>query len=391
MPQPRIINARENIVILTNAQIVLPDEVINGTLTIDQGVIQSIDQGGVNLPGVIDCQGGYVTPGMIELHTDNMEKHFTPRPGVAWPGIQAFKVHDAQMISAGITTVFDAVSIGDVIEGSERLNNLTRMVAALTESKARRLSRAEHLLHLRCEVSHADTLEMFLSLMEGNTAQLVSVMDHSPGQRQFASLEKYRQYYQGKYKLSDSELASFIERQTEASRQYSDPYRKAICALCNQRSIPLASHDDATQAHVDESHDLNMVVAEFPTTAEAAIAAHKKGMFVMMGAPNVVRGGSHSGNIAAYELASEGVLDILSSDYYPASLLDAAFKIAELDSNDYDLPAAVSLVTRNPADAVKLKDRGRIESGAQADLIWSNRTNDHIHIEHVWKAGKRVY
>jgi alpha-D-ribose 1-methylphosphonate 5-triphosphate diphosphatase len=142
---------------------------------------------------------------------------------------------------------------------------------------------------------------------------------------------------------------------------------------------------------VDESHDLNMVVAEFPTTAEAAIAAHKKGMFVMMGAPNVVRGGSHSGNIAAYELASEGVLDILSSDYYPASLLDAAFKIAELDSNDYDLSAAVSLVTRNPADAVKLKDRGRIESGAQADLIWSNRTNDHIHIEHVWKAGKRVY
>lgn len=377
--------------ILTNAQIVLPDEVINGTVAIDQGVIKSIDQGRVNLPDALDCQGGYVMPGMIELHTDNMEKHFTPRPGVAWPGIQAFKVHDAQMISAGITTVFDAVAIGDVIEGSERLNNLTRMVHALTESRARNLSRADHLLHLRCEVSHADTLEMFLSLMEGTTAQLVSVMDHSPGQRQFVSLEKYRQYYQGKYQLSDSELASFIERQTEASCRYSDIYRKAICKICNQYSIPLASHDDATQAHVEESHDLNMVLAEFPTTAEAAIVAHAKGMFVMMGAPNVVRNGSHSGNIAACELAAKGVLDILSSDYYPASLLDAAFKIAELESNDYDLPAAVALVTRNPADAVKLKDRGRIEPGAQADLIWSSLTNDHVHIEHVWKAGKRVY
>ncbi|SIS52999.1 alpha-D-ribose 1-methylphosphonate 5-triphosphate diphosphatase [Neptunomonas antarctica] len=377
--------------ILTNAQIVLSNEVINGTLTVENGIISSIDHGSVTLPGALDCQGGFLTPGMIELHTDNMEKHFTPRPGVVWPAIQAFKVHDAQMISAGITTVFDAISIGDVIQGSERLNNLTRMVDALSESRERKLSRADHLLHLRCEVSHKDTLAMFNALLERTPAQLVSVMDHSPGQRQFASLEKYREYYQGKYKLSDVEMDVFVERQTQSSRLYSDTFREQICDTCNRLGIPLASHDDATQAHVDESHHYNMVIAEFPTTAEAAKAAHQKGMGVMMGAPNVVRGGSHSGNIAAHTLASEGVLDILSSDYYPASLLDAAFKIAALESNQYDLPQAVALVSHKPADAVGLHDRGRIQPGCKADLVWSTLTNDHIHIEQVWKNGNRAF
>jgi alpha-D-ribose 1-methylphosphonate 5-triphosphate diphosphatase len=377
--------------ILTNAQIVLSNEVIKGSLTVNNGMIDSIDHGNVTLPGAIDCQDGYITPGMVELHTDNMEKHFTPRPGVAWPAISAFKVHDAQMISSGITTVFDAISIGDVIQGSDRLNNLARMVDALSESRERKLTRADHLLHLRCEVSHKDTLEMFNALLERTSAQLVSVMDHSPGQRQFASLEKYREYYQGKYKLSDSEMEAFVERQTHTSQLYSDQYRTEICHTCNRLSIPLASHDDATQAHVDESHSFNMVIAEFPTTAEAAVAAHKKGMGVMMGAPNVVRGGSHSGNIAAHTLASEGVLDILSSDYYPASLLDAAFKIAQLESNQYSLAKAIALVSQKPADAVGLKDRGRIQSGYKADLVWSTLEDDHIHIEHVWKNGNRAF
>ncbi|MFT6916366.1 MAG: alpha-D-ribose 1-methylphosphonate 5-triphosphate diphosphatase [Motiliproteus sp.] len=377
--------------ILTNAQIVLANEVITGTLTVEEGIIERIDQGQVTLPGAIDCQGGFLTPGMIELHTDNMEKHFTPRPGVSWPAIQAFKVHDAQMISAGITTVFDAISIGDVIQGSERLNNLTRMVDALNESRERQLTRADHLLHLRCEVSHQDTLSTFNTLLDRTAVQLVSVMDHTPGQRQFASLEKYRQYYQGKYQLTDEEMLDFIERQTEASRLHSDSFRKEICDTCNRLGIPLASHDDATEAHVDESQRYQMVIAEFPTTSEAAMAAHQKGMAVMMGAPNVVRGGSHSGNIAAHALASEGVLDILSSDYYPASLLEAAFKIAALESNPLDLAMAIALVSHKPADAVGLADRGRIQSGYKADLIWSTLTNDHIHIEQVWKNGQRAF
>lgn len=377
--------------ILTNAHIVLENEVIHGSVTIRDGLIESIDQGTVTLPGMLDCDGGYLLPGMVELHTDNMEKHFTPRPGVAWPGLSAFKVHDAQMISAGITTVFDAISVGDVVEGSERLSNLTRMADALNESRTRELTRSDHLLHLRCEVSHEDTLNNFKQLSGQYQPQLVSVMDHSPGQRQFASIEKYRQYYQGKYKLSDSEMAAFISRQTEASRLYSDNYRREICAICHQRGIPLASHDDASREHVAESVGFKMVIAEFPTTYEAAREAHGHGMAVLMGAPNVVRGGSHSGNIAAHTLASEGLLDILSSDYYPASLLDAAFKLASDDNNQYDLAKAVALVSSNPAQSVGLNDRGRIAVGLNADLIWCEATHDHPHIRHVWKRGQRVF
>ncbi|WP_299197021.1 alpha-D-ribose 1-methylphosphonate 5-triphosphate diphosphatase [uncultured Amphritea sp.] len=377
--------------ILTNAHIVLENEVIQGSVTLRDGLIESIDQGSVTLPGAVDCAGGYLVPGMVELHTDNMEKHFTPRPGVAWPGLSAFKVHDAQMISAGITTVFDAISVGDVIEGSERLKNLTRMADALSESRSRGLTRSDHLLHLRCEVSHEDTLGNFKQLSERYPPQLVSVMDHTPGQRQFASLEKYRQYYQGKYKLSDTEMEVFIKRQTEASRLYSDQYRRDICAICDERGIPLASHDDATRDHVAESVSFNMVIAEFPTTYEAARAAHGQGMAVLMGAPNVVRGGSHSGNIAAHTLASEGLLDILSSDYYPASLLDAAFKLASDESNQYDLAKAITLVSCNPARSVGLSDRGRIAPGLRADLVWCEATHDHPHIRHVWKDGQRAF
>jgi len=377
--------------ILTNALIVLADEVVHGTLIVENGVIRRIDPGQVTLPHAIDCNGGYVIPGLVELHTDNMEKHFTPRPGVSWPSLPAFKVHDAQMVSAGITTVFDAISVGDVVEGSERINNLERMANALKDCQEQGLSRADHLLHLRCEVSHADTLNNFKSLLDRHPPQLVSVMDHSPGQRQFASLEKYRQYYQGKYKLSDVEMEKFIARQTEASRLYSETFRNEICELCKQAGIPLASHDDATQAHVEESYNLNMVVAEFPTTFEAARGAHMAGMSVLMGAPNIVRGGSHSGNVAAHALASEGLLDILSSDYYPASLLEAAFILAADERNHYDLPKAVQLVSTRPAQSVGLKDRGAIAEGLLADLVWCNQAGEHTHIQHVWKNGQRVF
>ncbi|MBJ7554106.1 alpha-D-ribose 1-methylphosphonate 5-triphosphate diphosphatase [Marinomonas spartinae] len=377
--------------ILTNARIVLPNEIIKGTLVINEGVITQIDQGNVSLPTALDCQNGYLTAGMIELHTDNMEKHFTPRPGVNWPAIQAFKVHDAQMVSAGITSVFDAISVGDVIEGSERLNNLSRMVEALNESRDRGLTRADHFLHLRCEVSHKDTLANFHALLEQTNVQLVSVMDHSPGQRQFANIEKYREYYQGKYKLSNAEMEAFITRQLDDSQRYSAQFRETICDTCHNRHIPLASHDDATIEHIEESHHFNMVIAEFPTTEKAAKAAHEKGMSVLMGAPNVVRGGSHSGNIAAHELASAGVLDILSSDYYPASLLESAFKIARLEDNDYDIPKAMNLVSLNPAKAVGLHDRGLIDLGCKADLIWSSAKEDHVHIEQVWKNGQRAF
>jgi len=216
-------------------------------------------------------------------------------------------------------------------------------------------------------------------------------MDHSPGQRQFATPQKYREYYQGKYNLNDEQMDDYQEEQIALSRRWAQPNREAIAAHCRERNISLASHDDATAAHVEESLALGSVIAEFPTTEEAARASHNSGLQVLMGAPNIVRGGSHSGNVAAHHLASLGLLDILSSDYYPASLLDAVFRIANDESNAFSLPQAVKLVTRNPANALGLKDRGEIAEGKRADLVLARAHGDHYFVQNVWRQGIQVF
>ncbi|MGQ7184504.1 alpha-D-ribose 1-methylphosphonate 5-triphosphate diphosphatase, partial [Escherichia sp. HC-CC] len=190
---------------------------------------------------------------------------------------------------------------------------------------------------------------------------------------------------------TDAQMQQYEEEQLALAARWSQPNRESIAALCRARQIALASHDDATHAHVAESHQLGSVIAEFPTTFEAAEASRKHGMNVLMGAPNIVRGGSHSGNVAASELAQLGLLDILSSDYYPASLLDAAFRVADDESNRFTLPQAVRLVTKNPAQALNLQDRGVIGEGKRADLVLAHRQGNHIHIDHVWRQGKRVF
>ena len=376
--------------ILTNARLVLDDEVVHGSLVIKDGVIKALERGPVSLPGVIDCQGDILMPGMIELHTDNMEKYFQPRPKVSWPGRQAALAHDAQMAASGITTVFDAVSIGDVDEQSMRHGALDEMVSSLAAINDNGMARVDHRLHLRCEVCHPDTLARFKSFMDSPLLGLVSLMDHSPGQRQFASLDAYRVYYQGKYGLDDASLEAFIEKQLANSAAYSSAHRRAIAELCSERGLALASHDDATVAHVAESLEYGTRVAEFPTTREAAEASHRHGMAVMMGAPNVVRGGSHSGNIAAAELVRLGVLDILSSDYYPAALLDAVFRIAAMEDG-YDLPRAVATASLRPAEAVGLDDRGRIAQGLRADLVRVREVDGHPLVQRVWCAGRQVH
>ncbi len=375
--------------LLTNAQLVLENEIIQGTLLIKDGLIKDISEGRTSLPEAIDCEGDYLLPGLVELHTDNMEKHFSPRPGVDWPSRSAFYNHDAQMIAAGITTTFDALSIGDVAENSIRLRNLTRMAEAVNNHRSS--ARSDHLLHLRCEVSHADTLERFFQLADTPNVRLVSVMDHSPGQRQFTRLDKYKEYYQGKYGLSDAQLEEFISSQTESSKLYSDRYRNQICTASRSRNIALASHDDATREHVREAVDLGLSIAEFPTSLEAARASHENGLAVLMGSPNVVRGGSHSGNIAAHTLAAEGILDILSSDYVPASLLWSAFLLVAREDNQLDLPAAIRMASATPAAAVGLNDRGRLASGLRGDLIRVQQEDAYPRIKSVWSQGERTF
>ncbi|WP_122082815.1 alpha-D-ribose 1-methylphosphonate 5-triphosphate diphosphatase [Vibrio coralliirubri] len=376
--------------IITNVNLVLENEVVRGSVELRDGVIANMSDSTSQLPGAFDGENGFLMPGLIELHTDNLEKYFTPRPKVNWPPLSAMSAHDTQLIGSGITTVLDAVALGDYRDGN-RQENLDQFINTVAESQKRGLTRAEHRIHLRCEVPHSTTVGLFERYVNMPEVQLVSLMDHAPGQRQFVNIDKYRTYYQGKYNMTDAEMAVYEKDQVAQSQRWSKQNRDEITRQCRDLNIPTASHDDATSAHVTESKELGMVIAEFPTTVEAAKRSHELGLKVMMGAPNVIRGGSHSGNVAAHELASLGVLDILSSDYYPVSLLDAVFTLVNDERNNLDVAQAVQLATLNPARALGLTDRGVIVEGKRADLVLAHRLDDHQLVSRVWREGKKVF
>jgi alpha-D-ribose 1-methylphosphonate 5-triphosphate diphosphatase len=376
--------------ILTNAKIVTREEVIFGTVKVDSGRIVSIDRGNTSVLGAQDLDGDYVIPGLIELHTDNMEKSFMPRPGVRWPALPAAIAHDVQVVGAGITTVFDALSIGDIMDGSTRLTQLKDMSQTITSAKKQKVLRADHYLHMRCELSFETVVDLFAPFSENPLVKLVSLMDHAPGQRQFADVAKYREYYQGKFHFSNEKMDAFIEKHQRTSQAFSARNRNSIVELCQSHDLPLASHDDATEAHVDEAGENGVSISEFPTTIAAARAARDKGLHVLMGAPNMVRGQSHSGNISARELASEGAMDILSSDYFPGSILQGIFTMHQ-ELEGFSLPQAVRVATLNPAAAAKMTDRGEISPGKRADLVRVRMAGKMPVVNEVWCAGNRVY
>lgn len=373
--------------VLTNARLVLADEVVTGSLLVRDSVIAEVSSGSSRAGE--DMEGDYVIPGLVELHTDHLEGHYAPRPKVRWNPIAAVLAHDAQVATAGITTVFDALRVGLDEDGGMTAAEMRKLADAIEDSVRQDRVRADHFIHLRCEVSAPDCLEGFAYFDGDQRVRLASLMDHAPGQRQFAKMEAYAMYYQGKLKMSDEAFRVFCERRIAESAANSATNRAAIAETCRSRGIVLASHDDATLAHVEEAVAQGIRVAEFPTTAEAARASKHAGLGVLMGAPNVMRGGSHSGNVSARTLAEDGLLDILSSDYIPFSLIQSAFFLGEV-VDQITLPEAVAMVSRNPAEAVGLTDRGVIEAGRRADLV-RVRVDEHVPVVRtVWREGRRV-
>jgi len=372
--------------VLTNARIVLANQVLEGSLRVDGGIITDI--GAPSRTG-LDLDGDYLIPGLVELHTDHLETHYAPRPKVRWNPIAAVQAHDAQIAASGITTVLDAIRIGLDEQTDIGADDMLTLAAAIRAGNEAGRLRADHHIHLRCEVSAPDCLESFLAIKDDSLVRLASLMDHAPGQRQFASVDAYKIYYQGKTKMTDNQLDAFSDRRNAQSQQFAGPNRRAIAEICHDKGIVLASHDDATRDHVEEAIALGIHVAEFPTTMEAARASRQAGMAILMGGPNVVRGGSHSGNVSARALAEADLLDILSSDYIPFSMLQSAFSLVD-NVDGMELPKAIQLVTKRPAEAGGFTDRGEIAIGKRADFV-------HLRIEDgipivltVWRQGRRV-
>jgi alpha-D-ribose 1-methylphosphonate 5-triphosphate diphosphatase len=375
-------------VVLTNARVVMRDSMFCGTVHVVGGRIADIDAKRSSVSSATDLDGDFLIPGLVDIHTDNLERHLEPRPGVAWPSFAALVSHDRQIAAAGVTTVFDSLCIGDQRRGRARCQDaLVKSLQAMEQAQADGLLKAEHFLHLRCEVSADDVVETFETMVDDPFVRLVSVMDHTPGQRQWRDIDRWRQFHLVG-NMSSAELNAIYERRTSRDAEIAASARGDVARMCRDRGLVLASHDDTTAEHIAEAAAEGVTISEFPTTAVAARLARSAGMQVVMGAPNVVLGGSHSGNVSARELAAEGLVDGLASDYVPVSLIQACLLLHE--AMGMAMPAAVATVTAKPAAMIGLADRGEIAPGLRADLVWV-KAYDHMPVVRgVWRGGRRV-
>lgn len=371
----------------TNYRLQLPDQEILGTLVVRDGKIADIQPGTVSQG--LNGQENYLMPGLVELHTDHLEQCISPRPKVSWPLEAAAVYHDRTLISAGITTVCDAIALGDITPTSMRLTQYSPMIDAIHRGQQQGRFAVDHRLHLRCELGYEHVYEVAEQFADHPLLSLISLMDHTPGQRQFAQVEKYKEYYMGKHGVTAAEMETFIQKRLEAQRHHAVDNRQRLVKLAQAQGVSLASHDDATTAHVQEAVQDGAAIAEFPTTLDAAKEAHRHGLKVLMGAPNLVLGGSHSGNVSAMELVEHHLADIISSDYVPQSLLQAMFLIAQ--QTKQPVYKAMRLFTTNPAQAIQLDgDRGSLEIGKRADLITVHNDGVVPRLTAVIRAGQRV-
>jgi len=389
---PRVAAATDSLVI-ANARLVTADAVVDGGVLVADGMIQALAAGSAPAGAeTVDWDGDLALPGLIDLHTDHLERHFNPRPGVWWDPVAAAVSFDAQVAGAGITTVFDAVAMiggGAREKDRERARMLAPMIDGVRRAQAAGMLRAEHFLHLRCEIADRHVMALAEPFLGDPMVRFLSLMDHTPGQRQFADVDAYRRQYTELMGLTEAEFDAFTAEQGEIARTLGPRHRRRLTELGHAHGLAMASHDDQTEDHVAEARDHGMTVSEFPTTLAAARAAHRHGLSVLMGAPNLLRGGSHSGNVACAELARDGLLDILASDYVPGSLLPAALRLAGPEIG-WPLPRAIATVTANPARVAGLKDRGEIAPGKRADLLRVRSIDGLPVVREVWRAGRRV-
>lgn len=375
--------------ICTNARIVLGDRVLDGTLVVRDGTIAALDAGSTAVRSAIDLGGDYLIPGLVDLHTDNLEKHYQPRRGVTWDGVAAAIAHDGQIAAAGITTVYDSLTIGAADGWDMRAEMVEPMLDGLDEARRHAMLRVEHRLHLRCEVTHPAIAAVYDSHAARHAVHLLSLMDHAPGDRQMPDLEGYRERSLALFDGDAAALDAHIDRLVTASRELGPKNRRTLALRARAAGIPLATHDDASPAHIADAVAMGAVFTEFPTTLAAARTARERGLPTLMGTPNLMRGGSHSGNVAAGDLVAQGLLDLLASDYIPASLLKGAFRLTE-PPYDLDLAAAIGMVTSRPAAVAGLTDRGRIAVGLRADLVRVQPIKGRPIVREVLVEGRRV-
>lgn len=378
---------------LTDLKIVLPDRVVEqGAINIEGGIIADIVAGASVQQG-LSASGLMLIPGIIDLHGDMLERDIEPRPNAFFPVEVALYELDKRMAGAGITTAFAAVAFAWHQNDLRTQEKATEIIRAVHHYRQQLM--VDFRIHARFEIGNPDTAPILQGLLEEKLVDLVSLMDHTPGQGQYASLERYVNFMEKwlgipREMLENQAKEKMIARMQEVAAIKRDwSIAEAVCRLAHEYDIPLASHDDDTHDKIDHMRAMGVSISEFPVTLEAARYAREHGMHIIMGAPNAFRGESNTGNLSAMSAIKAGLVDILATDYYPAAMLHSAFRIAR--ENILPLHESMKLISENPARAVGLTDRGRIEVGLNADVVLVEDTGNYPRIRAVLRQGHPIY
>jgi alpha-D-ribose 1-methylphosphonate 5-triphosphate diphosphatase len=364
--------------LLTNAGVILPTSLLDGGTVVIDGphIVDILSQSVPDGPGVIDLGGRYLLPGLVDLHNDALEREINPRPGANFDPAFALLNLDRKLAAAGVTTQFHAVSFAERAAFGRSVDYATMLCDTVHALRREPHAAIENQILHRLDIRTQGALARLLATLDAADVPLLSLNDHVPGQGQYRDLVAFRRHirpYLHK-EVTEAEMdeiiANRLQRASDTEAVVEATLRGLIDAGSERRLI-LASHDDDTIERVDLMADLGCTIAEFPITLEAAQQARARGMVIAMGAPNLLRGGSLTGNASALELMEHGLVDLLVADYHAPALLAAAFKAVE--SGLVDLPAAIRLLTATPAAAVGLDDRGVIAAGRRADLVVLSR------------------
>lgn len=385
---------------ITNATVVLADQVLErATVYVGDGLVTGI---GADIVGpslemdeVIDAGGAYLLPGIVDLHNDSLEFEVNPRVRANLPLPFALANLERRYAAAGITTGFHAISFAEKPDKERSVTSAAERAAFIAQVDAALLRPVDHQVLHRIDVRNPDALDVIFASLSRLKVCYVSLNDHTPGQGQYRDLRRFLDMNarsmarRGGVSRTQENLEARMAAAAADTETVPDVYRRVREEAVHQ-PIVIATHDDDTPEKVDAQWEIGATVAEFPVTIEAARRAREHGMTIVIGAPNIIRGGSQSGNLAAADLLDLDLADVICADYHAPSVLAAALRIAR--DGMRDLPSAIRMVTRNPALAVGLDDRGEIAPGLRADLVLARLDdNGFPHVEATWIAGRRTF
>lgn len=338
---------------------------------------------------VIDAKGGYVMPGLIDLHCDALEFKFYPRPNAEIPSDYALCCYEKELLSCGITTQFHGIYWGDVLEKHRSLKLAQEMIKNILDYRGAGI--LNHKIFVRFDIVNCEAKDKLMQLMNKRVVDLLSFQYHLPGQAQFKNLKAFRDYYTKVRGWTKQELKEFIKNFSAFDVKDKDKITvlNKISQAADKSKIPLVSHDDDKQEKIQLMKDLGAKISEFPISLEAALCAKKNNMDVVVGAPNVVQGKSSCGNVSALKLIKEKAADIICSDYHLPSMLSAAIKLYQ--EGILSLSEAVNMITLNPAKAAGLKERGAILPGKTADIVVFKLRDKLPEVARVFVRGRSVY